>query len=745
MSKLVIVESPTKAKTIAKFLGKDYKIESSFGHIRDLPKSKMGIDIEHDFLPEYVIPKDSQKHVTALKKLAKKADEIILATDEDREGEAISWHLTQALGLSPDKTERIVFHEITKTAIERALENPRRLDTKLVDAQQARRILDRLVGYELSPFLWKKIRRGLSAGRVQSVALRLVVEREREIEKFQPQEYWSVEARLKKDSAPEALAFTARLFQMSGKSVKKFDLASKTQADEVILALQKAKYKVSDITHKESRRYPAAPFTTSTLQQEAARKMGLTARQTMMFAQQLYETGYITYMRTDSVNLAETALAQVRQVIEKKFGKTYSLPSPRRYKTKSKGAQEAHEAIRPTDLSQAPEILEGTLEPRQAKLYDLIWKRTLASQMAEAVFDETAVDISTETPYEFRANGQVMKFDGFIKVYMEGKDENGEAEELPEGQLPALEKNDILDLLALDGKQHFTQPPPRFSDATLVKVLEEYGIGRPSTYAPTISTILARGYVERRERKFYPTDIGFLVNDILVEHFPQIVDFQFTARMEEQLDEIAEGKLLWQPVMREFYAPFKSNLDKKMASVERKIEITDTPCPHCSKPMLKKFGRFGQFLACPEKGSKVTLPLPEEAAQIEILEEKTKDERCPLCSKAMVVKRGRFGYFLGCSDYPNCKGISKIQNKTGFKCPNCTTGDIVEKKSRGRGKIFYACSRFPECSFLMNQKPENQEQLETALADWKSKFSAKTDPDTKVAKAKTVTRKKTKK
>lgn len=501
MSRLVIVESPTKARTIAKFLGKEFKIESSYGHIRDLPKSKMGIDIEHDFEPQYVIPPDAKKRVAELKKLAKTSLEVILATDEDREGEAISWHLVQALDLDGEKTQRIVFHEITKQAIEDALKNPRKIDLKLVDAQQARRVLDRIVGYELSPFLWSKIRRGLSAGRVQSVAVRLIVEREREIEKFKAEEYWTIEAKLKKQPDPETQSFVARLHFVDGKPLKKFDIPNKQQSDKITSNLAGAKYQIADITQKETRRYPAPPFTTSTLQQEAARKLGMSAKQTMTLAQRLYETGYITYMRTDSVNLADIALTQAREVISKKYGKDYVLPEPRRYKTKSKGAQEAHEAIRPTDLTQDSELLESALERGQARLYDLIWKRTLASQMPEAIFDQTTTDISAapsprrstgapspargegnkETSYIFRATGQVMKFDGFIKVYTEGRDEE-ETDELPEGQLPKLEKNEILDLLDLGGKQHFTVPPGRYTDASLVKALEEFGIGRPSTY-----------------------------------------------------------------------------------------------------------------------------------------------------------------------------------------------------------------------------------------------------------------------
>ena len=705
MSKLVIVESPTKAKTISKFLGKEFHIESSFGHVRDLPKSKMGIDLEHDFEPEYEIPAKSKKHVAELKQLAKKSDEVILATDEDREGEAISWHLVEALGLKKQKPKRIVFHEITKSAIEKALENPRELDMKLVDAQQARRVLDRLVGYELSPFLWQKVKYGLSAGRVQSVAVRLVVEREREIEAFKAQEYWSVEARLKKDGDPDTQSFLAKLVEADGKALKKFDVTDKTTADKLVKALDGAKYEVTDIRKKEARRSPSAPFTTSTLQQEAARKLGFSAKQTMMIAQKLYETGYITYMRTDSVNLSEQAIVQAQEVIVEKYGKDYAGAS-RRYKTKSKGAQEAHEAIRPTDARQHPEVIEGTLEPRQARLYDLIWKRTLASQMPEAIFDQTSVDIQAGKGFLFRATGQVVKFEGFIKVYMEGRDEE-ESDELPEGELPKLLKSEILNLISLQGLQHFTQPPPRFTDATLVKALEEFGIGRPSTYAPTISTILERGYVEKLEKKFHPTKIGIVVNDLLVEHFQQIVDFQFTAKMEEELDDIAEGKLQWQPVIREFYDPFKKNLDEKNKSVKKQVQKTDTPCPVCGKLMVVKFGRFGQFMACSDYPTcKGKMAMPEEQAAKDKIEAELAGKRCPDCGEGnLVVKNGRFGMFLGCSRYPDCKHIEKIEKKTGVKCPECGEGDVVEKRTKKGSRTFWGCNKYPKCKYATWTNP----------------------------------------
>ncbi|MBX4187029.1 MAG: type I DNA topoisomerase [Candidatus Doudnabacteria bacterium] len=707
MSKtLVIVESPTKAKTISKFLDGKYKVEASFGHIRDLPTSKMGIDIEHDFEPTYVIPPKAKKKVAELKKLAKEAPEIILATDEDREGEAIAWHLISALDLKKKAIKRIAFHEITKTAIAKALENPRDLDQHLVDAQQARRVLDRLVGYELSPFLWKKVKRGLSAGRVQSVAVRLIVEREREIQKFTPQEYWSIEATFNKDSN-----FIGRLQKIDGKTLDRLGIKNETAAHKIVADLANRPAEVTEVTKKETRRSPAAPFITSTLQQEAARKLGFSAKQTMMYAQQLYEgvelgdgsaTGLITYMRTDSVNLSEFALQSAFDTIKERFGKDYLLDSPRKYASKSKNAQEAHEAIRPTDLMRDPESIKEHLDRNQFRLYDLIWKRTLATQMPEAVFDQTAVDIQIAgtKKYIFRANGQVIKFDGFMKVYLEGTDEE-EVEE--EGLLPELTAGDKPKVLKVLPKQHFTQPPPRFTDATLIKALEEQGIGRPSTYAPTLTTIQERDYVNKIDKKYHPTEMGFIVNDILVEHFPKIVDLQFTAQMEGQLDEIAEGQKEWVPVIREFYGPFHENLKSKEKSVEKHVEILEEKCPLTGHPLQIKFGRFGKFIACsnyPE--CKYTRPMPEEQKMIE----ENSGEICEKCGKPMVVKFGRFGAFLGCSGYPDCKNIKKIQKGTGVICPKCGEGELVERRSK-RG-IFYSCSKYPQCKFLMNGKPTGE-------------------------------------
>ena len=776
MSSLIIVESPTKSRTISKFLGNEFSVLSSFGHVRDLPKSTLGVDVEHGFKPKYIIPAKAKPIIAELKEAVKKSDMVILATDEDREGEAIAWHLAETLGLQQDvssqlsslssqqkgkkpKAEsrkpkaavaRIVFHEITKTAIEKALKNPRGIDYNLVDAQQARRVLDRLVGYELSPFLWKKIKPGLSAGRVQSVALRLVVEREREIGSFIKQEYWTIEADLKsaKENENTNKTFGAKLIKIGDKTLEKLDIKNETEAKQIVSDLDGAEYKVANINKKETVRNPAPPFITSTLQQEASRKLGTSAKQTMIAAQRLYETGYITYMRTDSVNLAESALAQARDVVEETFGREYVLDQPRRYVTKGKGAQEAHEAIRPTDLSQKPDMLGKSLDPVQRRLYELIWKRTIASQMRAAIFDQTSIDIAATTNnhqpttnHIFRANGQVMKFDGFIRVYTEGQDE--ESDEEKEGSLPDLSVEERLQLIELLSLQHFTEPPPRYTDATLIKALELHGIGRPSTYAPTLATIQDRDYVEKIEKKYHPTEIGILVNDMLVENFPEIVDINFTSHIEEELDDIAEGKVKWEPVIEEFYKPFKKRLEEKIKSVEKLVETSDIPCPHCEKMMIIKFGRNGKFLACPEPGSKITQPLPEEAARIKELEEKTKEEKCPLCGKKMQVKRGRFGYFLSCVDYPACKGVAKILNKIGFKCPNCrvqrdgepfspddfriegqdrTTemGDLVERKSRGRGKVFYGCSRFPKCNFLVSNKPDTEENLRQAFEEWKA-------------------------
>jgi DNA topoisomerase I len=708
---LVIVESPTKARTIGSFLGQNYQVEASMGHVRDLPSSRIGIDTENNFEPTYLVPKKAKDIVKNLKTLAADSSAVILATDEDREGESIAWHLLSALKLPELKlpVSRIAFHEITKSAIENALQNPRQIEMNMVDAQQGRRILDRLVGYSLSPFLWRKVRYGLSAGRVQSVALRLIVEREKEIKGFQPKEYWSIEGDFLSSGKKK---FKAKLHSLDNKALEKFSITTDSQAQEILENARNQEYEIKEVAVKEVGRNPASPFTTSTLQQEASRKLGYSAKQTMIAAQRLYEQGFITYMRTDSMNLAESALLQAKDVISERYGKEYSLPAPRRYQTKSKGAQEAHEAIRPTDMRRFPEDQRFS-ELSQRKIYELIWKRTMASQMASAVAEQTSADIASKKgDLIFRASGLRFVFDGFMRAYTEGRDE--EIEEDSEKILPELTKGSPVEISHIESLQHFTEPPARYTDATLVKTMEAHGIGRPSTYAPTLSTIQERGYVKKEDKKYFPTEEGELVNSLLVEHFPEIVDLNFTAKIESELDEIAEGKMNWREVMREFYTPFKKHLDEKEAEVEKQVEISQTPCPHCKEPMIIKFGRMGKFLACPQ-GEKVTLPMPEEQAQIDILKEKTKDERCPLCGAEMTVRRGRFGFFLGCSKYPECKGISKIWNKTGFKCPKCKTGDVVEKKGRGRSKPFWGCNRYPDCEFLMNKKPESEADLLEAL------------------------------
>lgn len=654
---LVIVESPTKSKTIAKFLGKEYLVKSSFGHIRDLPQKELGIDIENNFEPKYVIPAKSRKAVKELRETAKKADLIILASDEDREGEAIAWHIIQALKLKDEKIERIVFHEITKPAITEALKKPRQVDLHLVDAQQARRILDRLVGYKLSPFLWKKVAKGLSAGRVQSVAVRLIVDREKEIEEFKPEEYWTIDAKLSKEKTKED--FLARLVKEGDKTILKLGVKSKEQADKIISRLKGKDYKVIDVRSKTIRKQPAPPFTTSSLQQEAVKKFGFSSKQTMRLAQQLYEgielgkeglIGLITYHRTDSFNLSNEALLESQSFIKKEFGEKYGLIKPRLYKTKSKSAQEAHEAIRPTLASRQPEQIRKYLDPKQFKLYQLIWQRFVACQMAPAVLDSTSIDIQAGK-YLFRANGSVLKFDGFLKVY---------SLKLKESLLPPLDKGEILKLLKLISEQHFTQAPGRYNEAGLIKILEEYGIGRPSTYAPIISAIQERGYVQKnQEKRFIPTEIGVLVTNLLKENFAEIVDVKFTAKMEKELDEVADNKQDKLTLLKNFYGPFSENLNKKYQEVEkRKIEeATDKKCPQCGKPIVIKMSRFGKFYAC--------------------------------------------------SGFPECRYKESIVNSTNVKCPKCQKGEIIERKTR-KGKTFYSCSRWPECDFALWDKPTGE-------------------------------------
>jgi len=658
---LIIVESPTKAKTIQHFLPAGFSVKSSFGHVRDLPKGKLGVDVENNFQPKYVVSLLARKRLAEIKKLLPKAKKVILATDEDREGEAISWHLTYALDLKGKEIERIVFHEITKKAIEEALKNPRSIDMHMVDAQQARRILDRLVGYELSPFLWKKVAKGLSAGRVQSVAVRLIVEREREIQKFIPEEYWSIEALLKKSKGTEE--FTAQLTKQNNVAIPKLGIKTKEEAEKITADLEEAEYKVSHVEKKDVQKHPSPPFVTSTLQQEGVNKLYFSAKQTMQIAQQLYEGinlgkngsgGLITYMRTDSTNLAQEAIDSIGKYIKEEFGKEYLPLTPRVYKTKSKGAQEAHEAIRSTNISYDPEKIKEYLTPQQFKLYDLIWRRTLACQMASAILTTVTADVEAKNKdtYTLRANGSQIKFDGFLKIY-EGK--------IQENILPALEKNEPLDLLKLQPDQHFTQPPARYNEASLIKMLESEGVGRPSTYAPTITTIQDRNYVNKNEdRRFSPTEIGFTVNDILVEHFPEIVDIKFTAHIEEDFDKIAEGEINWAEVIKEFYTPFKKNLIEKYDNVANQK------------------------------------PVPEQT-----------DKVCPKCGAPLLLRTSRFGKFYACSKFPECRYTESLDNGLGFFCPKCVEGKLVTKRTR-RGKTFYACSRYPDCDFALWDKPTGQ-------------------------------------
>lgn len=605
MKTLVIVESPTKAKTISKFLGDRYKVESSFGHVRDLPKSKMGVDIEGGtFEPSYTVAKDKNKQVKKIKDLAKDCDDVIFATDEDREGEAISWHLAHILKIKPENAKRIVFHEITKHAIEEALKNPRHIDTKLVDAQQARRVLDRLVGYELSPFLWKKVARGLSAGRVQSVAVRLTVEREREIQAFVPEEYWSLEGLFQDEKATFPDPLTAKLYAKEGKSIKKLDIKDKASMDEILADLKNAEYSIAKIEQKEAKRTPSAPFITSSLQQAANNVYGFSAKQTMRLAQQLYEgiaiggkdaTGLITYMRTDSTNLSKKFLTETNNFVQKKYGDKYTLDKPRVFAKKAKGAQEAHEAIRPTDPTLTPESIKKFLDDRQYKVYNLIWKRAVATQMTDARLNKTAIDIVAKQ-YTFRATGQTCLFDGWLALY---------PDKIKHDMLPELAKGQLLVCTELKPEQHFTKPPARYSDATLVKALEERGIGRPSTYAPTIGTIEARNYVERLEdKRLKPTDIAMVVTDMLVEHFSDIANYDFTATMEQNLDDIAEGKKDWQPIISTFYHPFHDNLMKKEEELSREdvLQVREVGIdPKTKKPIFARIGRYGPFVQLGDK------------------------------------------------------------------------------------------------------------------------------------------------
>ncbi|MDO8426466.1 MAG: type I DNA topoisomerase [Deltaproteobacteria bacterium] len=704
---LVIVESPAKAKTINKFLGKDFTVLASVGHIKDLPKSKLGVEIENDFEPHYEIIKGKAAIIKELKKAGKAAERIYLAPDPDREGEAIAWHIAEEIDKKKEKTLRVLFNEITEKAVREAIEHPISLDQNKFEAQQARRVLDRLVGYQVSPILWDKVRRGLSAGRVQSVAVRLICEREREVQAFIPVEYWSITAELEgKTGEP----FSAKLVK---KNDKKIELKDEAGSKEVLKGLEGAEWKVAQVETKETKRNPAAPFTTSKLQQEASRKLGFTAKKTMMFAQQLYEgieigeegpVGLISYMRTDSTRISNEAIEAARSLIEAKYGPQYLPAKPNIYKTKKK-SQDAHEAIRPTYFQYPPEAVKEYLSKDQFRLYQLIWNRFLACQMAPAIIDQTRAQIKAGD-FIFSASGSTVRFPGFTAVYMEGKDVEEEKEE----KLPPLSENEVLRLLGLTPAQHFTQPPPRFTEASLVKELEENGIGRPSTYAAIISTIQDREYVVKDKTQLKPTELGFLVTDMLVKSFPEILDVEFTARMEEELDMIEEGTMQWKQTMHEFWGPFKESLDKAkkdMKNVKAEEVATDIVCEKCGKMMVIKWGRKGKFLACsgyPDcKNTKDFTT--DEQGKVTALERvaEVSDTPCPKCGKPMVVKSGRFGKFLACSDYPDCK--TTLPYSTGIPCPDGDGGTLVERRTK-KGRVFFSCSNYPKCKYATWEFPK---------------------------------------
>jgi DNA topoisomerase I len=771
---LVIVESPAKAKTIQKYLGKGFTVEASLGHVKDLPKSTLGVDTDNDFETEYIVIPGKEKVVAKLKKLAGSADMIYLAPDPDREGEAIAAHLADELGNGSkskkkrkeeaERIRRVSFNEITKRAVQEAFEHPRDIDENLVDAQQARRVLDRLVGYQVSPLLWDKVRRGLSAGRVQTVALRLIVEREREIKAFEKKEYWTIDAHL----AAGKPSFYARFF---GKGEEKIEIPNGDEADKIRIALKKADWLVRTVDRKERRRNATPPFTTSKLQQDSSRKLRFSVKRTMMIAQRLYEgvelgeegsVGLITYMRTDSTRVSNEALAEVREYIKSQYGDPYLPESPNTYKEK-KEAQAAHEAIRPTSAMRHPDQIKQYLKEDEYKVYKLIWQRFVASQITPAVFDQTTVDIDAKTASDafwFRVTGSVQKFDGFLKVYKESKEGKDEEEEELEHKLPPLEPGQKLTLRALKPEQHFTEPPPRYNEASLVKELEERGIGRPSTYSAILSTIQERQYVQKLGGKFVPTEIGLVVTDLLVENFPDIFDVQYTARLEEELDEIEEGKEKWTDALAEFYKKFEKDLryaQKHMENIKRMEKPTDEKCELCGSPLVIKWGKHGSFYACSTydkddpntckftKENPINLPDLDSAD----LQETSQEEYCENCGRVMVLKRGRFGQFMACTGYPDCKTTRRLdqgkkvpdipldelcpkcgrnmmirhgrfgeftscsgypdckyvkQNFIGVKCPQCEDGELVEKRAR-KGNTFYGCSNYPKCKFTSANRP----------------------------------------
>lgn len=729
INRLVVVESPAKAKTIKKYLGPGYQVMASYGHVRDLLPKEGAVDPAQDFAMKYVVIEKNAAHVKAIAQALRKADELLLATDPDREGEAIAYHLFELMkekGLLKKKpVHRVVFHEITKTAILDAMDHARELSMDMVNAQQARRALDYLVGFNLSPLLWRKVRPGLSAGRVQSPALRMIVERELEIEKFESKEYWTIEAALSKKSQK----FNAKLTVLSGEKLKQFSITSQKESDAAVkklLAASQGELVVHEIEKKKRKRNPAPPFTTSTLQQEASRKLGFGAQRTMRVAQQLYEgidigegaVGLISYMRTDSVNLAQTAIEELRQAIAEQFGEASLPDKPHFYKTKAKNAQEAHEAIRPTNAILRPDDVKHALSADQFKLYQLIWKRTLACQMIAATIDTVAVDFHCEA-HVFRANGSIVSNPGFLQVYEEGLDDVQKKD--TDGKLlPPLEKGEAIACSKIAGEQHFTEPPPRFSEATLVKALEEFGIGRPSTYATIISTLQHREYALLENKRFKPTDVGRVVNRFLTTYFQQYVDYRFTAYLEDELDEIARGEKVWQPVLRVFWDPFIALVKEIQENVQRK-DVTQEPmdekCPQCEAQLSIRLGRRGRFIGCtkyPDCDYTRSLDDTEESAKAAV--ETVEGRTCPDCEGDLVIKSGKYGKFIGCSQYPKCKFIEPLEKPkdTEVDCPKCDKGHILQRKSR-TGKVFFSCQRYPDCQYALWYEPLAQP---CPLCDW---------------------------
>jgi DNA topoisomerase-1 len=758
---LVIVESPTKAKTIGKYLGKQFVVKASLGHVKDLPKKNLSVDVEHNFEPHYEVIEGKKKLIAELKAAAKGMDSIYLAADPDREGEAICYHLQEELNGSKKgpKFFRVMINEITANAVKKAFEKPGSVNLHIVDAQQARRVLDRLVGYKISPLLWDKVRRGLSAGRVQTVALRLIVDREREIRAFIKREYWTIDVQLNAKKPP---VLTARFTKKNDEAI---ELPDEGSTKSLLDQLDGSKYLVHSVSTKEKKRNPVPPFITSTLQQESSRKLRFSVKRTMMLAQRLYEgvelgsegsVGLITYMRTDSTRVSPDALDEVRGLIKDRYGAPFVPESPNIYKTK-KDAQDAHEAIRPSSARRTPEELAPYLQEDELKLYRLIWMRFVASQMMPAVFDQTTTDVAAKgkdgATYMFRATGSVPKFKGFLEVYEEGKDQKDSDDEELKNRLPLVTEGEELRFKSIEPEQHFTEPPPRFNEATLVKELESDGVGRPSTYASILSTIQEREYVKKDAGKFVPTELGMLVTDLLLENFKNLFDITYTARMEEELDEIEEGKMDWREAMSEFYERFQKDLDhaeRHMTDVKRMEEPTGEDCEKCGKPLVIKWGRFGKFIACtgyPECSN--TRELPPDPASAEGLSEQDAQEYCENCGREMVLKKGRFGQFYACSGYPDCKTTKQIggtqkksdvpleekcpqcgnhlvlkngrfgeftacstypkckyvkQKTIGVPCPNCSEGEVVERRSK-KGKTFFGCNRYPDCDFVAWGKP----------------------------------------